>query len=67
MLAPGGWLVLTDLFSPLLLPTLTGGRRGKARTRSRAARLLATAGFRAPAWHRVYPLLLQALTAARHS
>ncbi len=67
VLAPGGWLVLTDLFSPLLLPTLTGGRRGKARTRSRAARLLAAAGFRPPAWHRVCPLLLQALTAARHS
>ena len=67
VLAPGGWLVLTDLFSPLLLPTLTGSRRGKARTRRRAARLLAAAGFGPPTWHRIYPLLLQAAIAARRS
>ena len=32
VLAPGGHLVLADLFSPLLVPTLLAGRRGKART-----------------------------------
>lgn len=37
VLAPGGCLVLADLFSSLLLPTLLAGRRGKARTRRRAA------------------------------
>jgi SAM-dependent methyltransferase len=30
VLAPGGCLVLADLFSALLLPTLLAGRRGKA-------------------------------------
>ena len=33
VLAPGGHLVLADLFSPLLLPTLLAGRHAKARTR----------------------------------
>jgi ubiquinone/menaquinone biosynthesis C-methylase UbiE len=35
VLAPDGCLVLADLFSVLLLPTLLAGRRGKARTRRR--------------------------------
>jgi ubiquinone/menaquinone biosynthesis C-methylase UbiE len=48
LLAPGGCLVLADLFSALLLPTLLAGRRGKARTRRRAARLLTAAGLHAP-------------------
>ncbi len=47
-LAPGGILVLTDQFSGLLWPALLwptwlGGRRGKARTRARAARLIRAA------------------------
>jgi ubiquinone/menaquinone biosynthesis C-methylase UbiE len=52
VLAPGGCLVLADLFS-VLLPTLLAGRRGKARTKRRAARLMTAAGLhsaqRAPA------------------
>ena len=40
VLAPGGCLVLADLFSVLLLPTLLAGRHAKARTRRRAAHLL---------------------------
>ena len=32
VLAPGGWLVLTDQFSAWLRPTLIGSRRHKART-----------------------------------
>jgi ubiquinone/menaquinone biosynthesis C-methylase UbiE len=47
VLALGGHLVLADLFSSLLLPTLLAGRRGKARTRRRASQLLSAAGSRA--------------------
>jgi ubiquinone/menaquinone biosynthesis C-methylase UbiE len=65
VLAPGGWLVLTDLFSPLLLPTLVGGRRRKARTRRRALRLLAAAGFRGAQWHGVEAGIIRAVTARR--
>jgi hypothetical protein len=45
-LAPGGTLVPTDQFSNLLWPTMLGRLRGKARTRSRAARLITAAGLR---------------------
>jgi ubiquinone/menaquinone biosynthesis C-methylase UbiE len=65
VLAPGGWLVLTDLFSSLLLPTLVGGRRRKARTRRRADRLLAAAGFRGAQWHDVEAVIIRAVTARR--
>jgi ubiquinone/menaquinone biosynthesis C-methylase UbiE len=65
VLAPGGWLVLTDLFSSLLLPTLVGGRRRKARTRRRADRLLAAAGFRTDQWHAVEGVIIRAVTARR--
>jgi ubiquinone/menaquinone biosynthesis C-methylase UbiE len=65
VLAPGGWLVLTDLFSPLLLPTLVGGRRRKARTRRRAGRLLTAAGFRDAQWHGVEAGIIRAVTARR--
>jgi ubiquinone/menaquinone biosynthesis C-methylase UbiE len=64
VLAPGGHLLLADLFSVWLRPTLVAGRRGKARTKGRATRLLTTAGFQSLAWHRLYPFL-QAATAAR--
>ena len=64
VLAPGGCLVLADLFSVWLLPTLAGGRRHKARTRRRAGRLLTAAGLRPEAWQHLYPFL-QAVTAAK--
>jgi ubiquinone/menaquinone biosynthesis C-methylase UbiE len=64
VLAPGGCLVLADLFSALLWPTLLTVRRGKARTRSRAAGLVTAAGLRAPRWHRVYPFV-QAMVAVK--
>jgi ubiquinone/menaquinone biosynthesis C-methylase UbiE len=51
VLAPGGCLVLADLFSVLLLPTLLAGRQGKARTKRRATQLLMAAGLRSPQWH----------------
>jgi ubiquinone/menaquinone biosynthesis C-methylase UbiE len=63
VLVPGGHLVLTDLFSALLLPTLVAGHRGRARTTARAGRLLTAAGFRSLRWHRIYTLLLKAVTA----
>jgi ubiquinone/menaquinone biosynthesis C-methylase UbiE len=64
VLAPDGWLVLADLFSALL-PTLLAGRRGKARTRRRAAHLLTAAGLRSPQWHRLYAVIIQAVTATK--
>lgn len=54
VLVPGGQLVVTDLFSLALLPTLIGARSDRARTQLRATKLLATAGFRSVVWHRLY-------------
>ena len=62
MLAPGGHLVLIDVFSPWLIPTLVGARRAKARTRTRVSRLLSAPGFTSLAWHDVYALI-KAVTA----
>jgi ubiquinone/menaquinone biosynthesis C-methylase UbiE len=65
VLAPGGHLVLADQFSALLWPTLLAGRRGKARTRARATRLLTAAGFRFPEWHARYAITIRAVTATK--
>jgi ubiquinone/menaquinone biosynthesis C-methylase UbiE len=65
VLEPGGRLVLADLFSVLLLPTVAAGRRGKARTRRRATRLVTAAGFHSLQWHRLYAAIIQAVTATR--
>jgi ubiquinone/menaquinone biosynthesis C-methylase UbiE len=65
VMAPGGCLVLVDQFSPLYLPTLVGSRRGKARTRRRATRLLARAGFQSPQWHVLYAVVIGAVTASK--
>ena len=65
VLAPGGSLVLADLFSVLLAPTLLAGRRDKARTRRRAAHLLTVAGLHSPQWHRLYAVIIQAVTAMK--
>jgi ubiquinone/menaquinone biosynthesis C-methylase UbiE len=51
VLRPGAPLVLCDLFSPLLVPTLWLGHRGKARTKTRASALLTAAGFSSLTWH----------------
>jgi len=64
-LAPGGALVLTDQFSNLLRPTMLGSRRGKARTRSRATRLITAAGLRDPQWHRCYAVIIQSVTSVK--
>jgi ubiquinone/menaquinone biosynthesis C-methylase UbiE len=63
VLAPGGHLVLADVFSPLLRPTLLAGRRGKARTQRRASELLSGAGFHGLAWHDLYAVIIKAVTA----
>ena len=63
VITPGGHLVLVDQFSPWLRPTLIGARRDKARTRSRATRLLARAGFTSWQWHHLYALIIGAVTA----
>ncbi|HEX5293787.1 MAG TPA: class I SAM-dependent methyltransferase [Streptosporangiaceae bacterium] len=65
VLAPGGYLVLTDLFSAWLVPTLTGGRRAKARTRGRVTPLITAAGLREPRWHRGYAVIISTVTAVR--
>ena len=65
VLAPGGCLILADLFSALLLPTLLAGRRGKARTKRRATQLVTAAGLRSPQWHRLYAVIIQAVTATK--
>jgi ubiquinone/menaquinone biosynthesis C-methylase UbiE len=65
VLAPGGYLVLADLFSVLLAPTLLVGRRGKARTRRRATRLVTAAGLHSARWHRLYAVIIQAVTATK--
>jgi ubiquinone/menaquinone biosynthesis C-methylase UbiE len=48
VLAPGGCLVLADLFSVLLLPAQLAGRRGKARTKRPATQLVKEAGLHSP-------------------
>jgi ubiquinone/menaquinone biosynthesis C-methylase UbiE len=65
VLAPGGWLVLTDQFSAWLAPSLIGSRRAKARTRQRATRLLEAAGFQVVQWHRIYAVIINAAAARK--
>jgi ubiquinone/menaquinone biosynthesis C-methylase UbiE len=65
VLRPGGTLVLVDQFSGWLTPTLLVGRRGKARTKQRANRLLRSAGFESHAWHDLYAVIIKAVTATR--
>jgi ubiquinone/menaquinone biosynthesis C-methylase UbiE len=65
VLAPGGQLVLADQFSGWLLPSLLIRRRGRARTKRRAARLLTAAGLHSPRWHDLYGVLIRAVTATR--
>ena len=64
VLAADGRLVLVDLFSAFLIPTLVGARRTKARTKARANRLLAGEGLHPVGWQHVHPLI-NAVVAAR--
>ena len=65
VLAPGGSFVLADLFSVLLLPMLLAAQRGKARTKRRAAQLITAAGLHSSQWHRLYAVIIQAVTATK--
>ena len=65
VLAPSGRLVLTDLFSPLLVPTLLVARRDRARTRRRAETLLKSTGFRTMAWHTLNSLIIGTVVASK--
>jgi ubiquinone/menaquinone biosynthesis C-methylase UbiE len=65
VLRRGGQLVLVDQFSWMLLPTMLTSRRGKARTRRRATRLLLRAGFCSPHWHRLHAVVINAVTATK--
>ncbi len=67
VLRAGGHLILVDQFSRFLLPTLAGSRRGKARTRARADRLLLRAGFDRPHWHRLHAVIINAAVAAKRN
>jgi ubiquinone/menaquinone biosynthesis C-methylase UbiE len=63
VLQAGGHLVLVDLFSVLLAPTLFNQRQEKARTRRRAERLLQAAGFTSTVWHDLYTPIIKAVIA----
>lgn len=65
VLRRGGHLVLVDQFSLWLAPTLLTSRRGKARTKRRATRLLLRAGFWSPRWHRLQAVIINAVTATK--
>ena len=65
VLAPGGWLVLTDQFSAWLVPTLITTRRGKARTKRRATRLLEMSGFQTIQWHNLQAVIIRAAAARK--
>ncbi len=57
VLTADGRLIIADLFSRSLIPTLIGSRKGRGRTQPRAGRLLAGAGLQVTAWHDVVPLI----------
>ena len=65
VLRPGGQLVLVDQFSWWLMPTMLTSRRGKARTKQRATRLLLDAGFCSLQWHQLYAVIINAVTATK--
>ncbi|HUC04188.1 MAG TPA: class I SAM-dependent methyltransferase [Acidimicrobiales bacterium] len=65
VLRPEGRLVVSDLFSWWLAPTLVLGRRSHARTRRRAQRLLETAGFESVSWRRLYMLVIGTAVASK--
>ena len=57
--------MLAGLFSAWQVPTLIASRRRKARTKQRATRLLAAAGFQAIQWHDIETAVIRAVTARR--
>ncbi len=65
VLRPGGRLLLVDQFSRWLVPTMVTSRRGKARTKRLANRLLLRAGFEDLHWHNLHAVIIKAATATR--
>jgi ubiquinone/menaquinone biosynthesis C-methylase UbiE len=65
VLCVGGHFVCVDQFSSLLWPTLLASRRGKARTKPRAERLLRNAGLKRVQWHDIYALIIKGIVASR--
>jgi ubiquinone/menaquinone biosynthesis C-methylase UbiE len=65
ILEPDGHLVVTDLFSLWLAPTLLLGRSDHARTKRRASTLLKDAGFRNLTWHRLYRVIITTVVATK--
>jgi len=63
VLAPGGSLVLSDLFSVWMLPTLAASHRGRARTRRRLDRLAMETGWGTLSWHHTYALIIASAVA----
>jgi ubiquinone/menaquinone biosynthesis C-methylase UbiE len=57
VLALPGHLIIADLFSAWLAPTLIGSRRNKARTRRGVLQLLAGARLEIAGWHGIHPLI----------
>jgi hypothetical protein len=49
----------------IVTPATLGSRRGKARTRSHATRLVTAAGLREPRWHPCYAVIIQSVTAVK--
>ena len=65
VLVPNGHLVLTDLFSMWLAPTMLLGHRDRARTKRRAGALLTAAGFGSVTWHTLYRTIIGTAVAGR--
>jgi ubiquinone/menaquinone biosynthesis C-methylase UbiE len=63
VLSTSGKLVCVDQFSYLLWPTMLVGRRGKARTKPRAERLLRVTGLRNVEWHDIYAAIIKGFSA----
>jgi ubiquinone/menaquinone biosynthesis C-methylase UbiE len=63
VLSASGHFVCVDQFSYLLWPTMLHGRRGKARTKPRAERLLRAAGLRNVDWHDIYAVIIKGFSA----
>jgi ubiquinone/menaquinone biosynthesis C-methylase UbiE len=61
--APGGHLVLVDLFSWWMMPTLLVGHRDRVRTVPAMTRLVTRAGYRSVTWHPLYASIVRAVTA----
>jgi ubiquinone/menaquinone biosynthesis C-methylase UbiE len=63
--APGGHLVLADLFSWWMAPTLLFGHRDRVRTVPSMTRLVTGAGYHSLEWHPLYATIVRAVTATR--